>query len=63
MRGVKFLDHFVRFFVGFVVQGANNEGLNLYWGIAADGSVVISENLELIKASCAKSFAPFPSGT
>lgn len=45
----------------FVVQGTN-EGVNLYWGIAADGSVVISENLELVKASCAKSYAPFPSG-
>ena len=44
-----------------VLQGAN-EGVNLYWGIAADGSVVISENLEVIKTSCAKSFAPFPAG-
>ena len=34
----------------------------MYWGIAADGSVVISEELELIKSSCAKSFAPFPNG-
>ncbi|KAK7412316.1 hypothetical protein VNO78_03769 [Psophocarpus tetragonolobus] len=42
-------------------QGSNGH-IGLYWGIAADGSVVISENLELIKASCAKSFAPFPSG-
>jgi len=39
-----------------------NEQIGLFWGIAADGSVVISENLELIKASCAKSFAPFPTG-
>ncbi|KAF3451503.1 hypothetical protein FNV43_RR07598 [Rhamnella rubrinervis] len=46
----------------FAALGANNEGVTLYWGIAADGSVVISENLELVKASCAKSFAPFPSG-
>ncbi|TKY71681.1 Stem-specific protein TSJT1 [Spatholobus suberectus] len=42
-------------------QGSNGQ-IGLYWGIAADGSVVISENLELIKASCAKSFAPFPTG-
>lgn len=44
-----------------VVQGAN-EGVGLFWGIAGDGSVVISDNLEIIKGSCAKSFAPFPSG-
>ncbi|KAI4296707.1 hypothetical protein L6164_036645 [Bauhinia variegata] len=45
----------------FVSSGANGK-MGLYWGIAADNSIVISENLELIKASCAKSFAPFPAG-
>jgi len=45
----------------FAAQGAD-EGVKLYWGICADGSVVISDNLEVIKASCAKSFAPFPNG-
>lgn len=44
------------------VASDRNEQIGLFWGIAADGSVVISENLELIKASCAKSFAPFPTG-
>ena len=43
------------------MQGAN-ERVSLYWGIAADGSVVISANLEVIKANCAKSYAPFPAG-
>lgn len=36
--------------------------MKLYWGVAADGSVVISDDLEVIKAGCAKSFAPFPAG-
>ncbi|KAL2627289.1 hypothetical protein GLYMA_07G195300v4 [Glycine max] len=45
----------------FTASGSNGQ-IELFWGVAADGSVVISENLELIKASCAKSFAPFPAG-
>ncbi|XP_028775558.1 stem-specific protein TSJT1 isoform X2 [Neltuma alba] len=40
----------------------SNEQIGLFWGFAADGSVVISEDLDLIKASCAKSYAPFPTG-
>ncbi|KAL4562053.1 hypothetical protein LXL04_034243 [Taraxacum kok-saghyz] len=45
----------------FVSLGADG-GVKLYWGIAADGSVVISDNLVAIKSSCSKSFAPFPTG-
>nr|XP_043625676.1 stem-specific protein TSJT1-like [Erigeron canadensis] len=40
----------------------NDGRVMLFWGIAADGSVVISDNLEVIKSSCSKSFAPFPTG-
>ncbi|KAL2932032.1 Stem-specific protein TSJT1 [Bienertia sinuspersici] len=45
----------------FIAQGTDQR-VKLFWGIAADGSVVVSDNLNEIKASCAKSFAPFPSG-
>lgn len=45
----------------FAALGSDG-GVQLYWGIAADGSVVISDNLEVIKTGCAKSFAPFPNG-
>lgn len=42
-------------------QGADGR-VQLFWGIAADGSVVISDDLEVIKAGCGRSFAPFPAG-
>ncbi|KAK4386623.1 hypothetical protein Sango_2532900 [Sesamum angolense] len=45
----------------FAAIGAD-KAVNLFWGIAADGSVMISDNVDLIKASCRKSFAPFPAG-
>ncbi|KAB1221927.1 Stem-specific protein TSJT1 [Morella rubra] len=45
----------------FTALGANEE-IRLFWGIAADGSVVLSNELEVIKASCGKSFASFPAG-
>lgn len=39
-----------------------NKGVEFFWGIAADGALVISDELEVVKESCAKSFAPFPHG-
>ncbi|EPS73868.1 hypothetical protein M569_00887 [Genlisea aurea] len=45
----------------FAAVGGNGE-VNLLWGITGDGCVMISDDTSLIKASCGKSFAPFPAG-
>ncbi|PIM97929.1 hypothetical protein CDL12_29595 [Handroanthus impetiginosus] len=45
----------------FAAIGAD-KAVNLFWGIAGDGSAMISDNVDLIKGSCGKSFAPFPAG-
>jgi hypothetical protein len=40
-----------------------DEKVKLFWGISTtDGSVMISDDVNLLKTSCAKSFAPFPAG-
>lgn len=46
----------------FFLQSGGDKSVNLYWGIAADGSVMISDNVGHVKASCGKSFGPFPAG-
>ena len=40
------------------------DNFRLFLGIVVDGSVLllVSEILRLMKASCAKSFGPFPAG-
>ncbi|XP_052208719.1 stem-specific protein TSJT1-like [Diospyros lotus] len=49
--------------VGSVFAALGSDGgEKLYWGIAGDGSVVISDDVGVIKAGCAKSYAPFPTG-
>lgn len=51
------------FFTLYVNFEQGNDGrVMLFWGLASDGSVVVSDNLEVIKSSCSKSFAPFPTG-
>lgn len=41
---------------------SSDGGIPLFWGIGADDSVVMSDDSEVIKRSCGKSFAPFPAG-
>ncbi|KAJ0966890.1 hypothetical protein J5N97_023807 [Dioscorea zingiberensis] len=41
---------------------SSDGGVPMHWGIAADGSVVMSDELEVVKGGCGKSFAPFPVG-
>ncbi|CAL9127723.1 unnamed protein product [Musa acuminata var. zebrina] len=41
---------------------SSDGGVPLYWGIAADGSIVICDDVETMKESCGKSYAPFPTG-
>ncbi|KAG6385345.1 hypothetical protein SASPL_154178 [Salvia splendens] len=48
--------------VVFAANSGGDKSVNLYWGIAADGSVMISDNVGHVKASCGKSFGPFPAG-
>ncbi|KAK4782798.1 hypothetical protein SAY86_007172 [Trapa natans] len=45
----------------FIASGSN-ERVRLFWGIAGDGSLVVSDSLEAMKGGCAKSYAPFPVG-
>ncbi|KAL8032676.1 hypothetical protein ABFX02_13G111600 [Erythranthe guttata] len=57
--GFVIYDH--KYGIVFAALGAD-KSVNLFWGVATDGSVMISDNVALVKASCRKSFAPFPPG-
>lgn len=41
---------------------SSDGGVPLYWGVAADGSVAISDDRDIVKRGCGKSYAPFPVG-
>jgi len=48
---------------GTVFAALSADGkIPLYWGIAADGSVVICDDVGVLKGGCGKSYAPFPTG-
>ncbi|NP_001306846.1 stem-specific protein TSJT1-like [Elaeis guineensis] len=48
---------------GTVFAALSADGkIPLFWGIAADGSVVICDDVGIIKGGCGKSYAPFPTG-
>ncbi|GER53051.1 aluminium induced protein with YGL and LRDR motifs [Striga asiatica] len=57
--GFVIYDH--KYGIVFAALGSD-KATNLFWGVASDGSVMISDDVCLIKASCIKSFAPFPNG-
>jgi len=41
---------------------SSDGAVKLYWGLAADGSAIISDEIEFAKRVCGKSFGPFPNG-
>ncbi|KAL9273460.1 Stem-specific protein TSJT1-like protein [Drosera capensis] len=36
--------------------------VSFYWGSDSDGHLVVSDDVEIVKKGCGKSFAPFPKG-
>lgn len=42
---------------------ANSEGgIPFYWGADPEGNMVLSDDVEIVRKSCGRSFAPFPKG-
>uniref|UniRef100_A0A0A9DWF1 DUF3700 domain-containing protein n=1 Tax=Arundo donax TaxID=35708 RepID=A0A0A9DWF1_ARUDO len=37
-------------------------GVPFYWGVDSEGRLVVSDDTEIVKNACGKSFAPFPKG-
>jgi len=44
------------------VQDADGS-VPFFWGTDAEGHLVLSDNTEMVKKGCAKSYGPFPKGT
>ncbi|KAJ7550387.1 hypothetical protein O6H91_07G107800 [Diphasiastrum complanatum] len=46
-----------------ILAAADCQGkVPFFWGITSDGSLCFSDDAQLLKAGCGKSFAPFPAG-
>uniref|UniRef100_A0A0D6R8Z4 DUF3700 domain-containing protein n=1 Tax=Araucaria cunninghamii TaxID=56994 RepID=A0A0D6R8Z4_ARACU len=46
-----------------IFAAADSDGsVPLFWGTAADGCLVMSDDVAILKEGCGKSFAPFPRG-
>lgn len=47
----------------FVVNVQDADGsVPFFWGNDAEGHLVLSDNTEMMKKGCAKSYGPFPKG-
>ncbi|GMH19983.1 hypothetical protein Nepgr_021824 [Nepenthes gracilis] len=47
--------------VAFIAADADGS-VPFYWGADSEGHVVVSDDIEIVKKGCQKSFAPFPKG-
>ncbi|TVU44622.1 hypothetical protein EJB05_04068 [Eragrostis curvula] len=46
----------------FMAADANEGGVPFYWGVDSEDRLVVSDDTEIVKKACGKSFAPFPRG-
>jgi hypothetical protein len=58
-------DYYVGFFLfdhcSIFLQDADG-CVPFYWGVDSVGHLVVSDDAEIVKNACGKSFAPFPKG-